>query len=536
MANRWTTSVIVQASEDGFAYTPREARRIVGVLRACPCSLHPLEDQRIIEEVTYAARWYRAGTALQASRPRSGKRGNPGKPALEEYIYDLDRISGLTLFPGAWWNSENGPVGSFSDFFRACAEPLMTPAELKQALGFARSWLKSRKYAKDRQKIEKWEHRDFVPPDGETVRRLFEENIGLAITIAKSYRGKGIPFDELKQAAFAGLVAAANQYDSGRGREFGAYAGKAIRGSIADTFPAWARVIPPPSLASEPEDDDGGRAFSRKVWSTIEPRGRRATTVRWASRDSDAWKTESRSEPDDLRRRFKVDREDPGPPTIYKDAELEGEETEEIVRVEDVGVSDLPVVPSLAEALDCLQTREREILVRHWGVLGHPAETNQQIGASLSISPARVGQIEKRALQKLGVALREARSTAPAPSNGPGWRWRFGSAEELRQAFEDYAADLLDLGREPQPDPDRPRSEELRQADAAFKQYRRNGEIDRAMRALLRGGSSALWWSLDVRYRRGSLKVGGKAERGPTDAVALLFYRMEDDLTQSPVT
>lgn len=50
---------------------------------------------------------------------------------------------------------------------------------------------------------------------------------------------------------------------------------------------------------------------------------------------------------------------------------------------------------------ECLTDREREIILLRYGLKGHKAITQNEIGAALGISRSYVSRIEKRALQKL---------------------------------------------------------------------------------------------------------------------------------------
>ena len=91
---------------------------------------------------------------------------------------------------------------------------------------------------------------------------------------------------------------------------------------------------------------------------------------------------------------------------------VQGEDGDELER------SDLPHVDPTAEgdtranelrvALAGLEAREREILVRRFGLDG-PEETLEEIGARLGLSRARVGQLCGRALGKLRRVLSRRR-------------------------------------------------------------------------------------------------------------------------------
>ncbi|MEJ7814371.1 MAG: sigma factor [Rubrobacter sp.] len=44
--------------------------------------------------------------------------------------------------------------------------------------------------------------------DGEARRRLVEKNLGLAVSVARKYRGQGLPFEDLIQEGNIGLMKA----------------------------------------------------------------------------------------------------------------------------------------------------------------------------------------------------------------------------------------------------------------------------------------------------------------------------------------
>ena len=88
-----------------------------------------------------------------------------------------------------------------SDFFRRAAKlPLLTA---KQEIEFGRRAQRG---------------------DVTARNKLVEHNIKLGIKVAKGYRGKGLPFEDLVQHAMLGLHHAANKYDPERGFRFTTYA------------------------------------------------------------------------------------------------------------------------------------------------------------------------------------------------------------------------------------------------------------------------------------------------------------------------
>lgn len=81
------------------------------------------------------------------------------------------------------------------------------------------------------------------PPTAEEERALFEagkrdelilRNTRLVASIAKRYRGLGVPFRDLIQEGIIGLIEAVDRFDVGRGLRFSTYAASWIRRSIVN--------------------------------------------------------------------------------------------------------------------------------------------------------------------------------------------------------------------------------------------------------------------------------------------------------------
>lgn len=81
-------------------------------------------------------------------------------------------------------------------------------------------------------------------------RRLQDEvvvlNLGIARTIAARYRGRGIPDDDLVQAASMALLKAARGFDASFGREFLSYAVPTINGEVKRQFRDFGWMVRPP--------------------------------------------------------------------------------------------------------------------------------------------------------------------------------------------------------------------------------------------------------------------------------------------------
>jgi RNA polymerase primary sigma factor len=69
-------------------------------------------------------------------------------------------------------------------------------------------------------------------------QRLIEKNLKLVVSVAKKYRGYGLPFEALIQEGNIGLMKAVEKYDPNRGYRFSTYAvwwiRQAIQRAVAD--------------------------------------------------------------------------------------------------------------------------------------------------------------------------------------------------------------------------------------------------------------------------------------------------------------
>ena len=65
-------------------------------------------------------------------------------------------------------------------------------------------------------------------------QRLIEKNLRLAVSVAKRYRGMGLPFEDLIQEGSIGLIEAVERFDPERGYRFSSYAVWWIRKAVQE--------------------------------------------------------------------------------------------------------------------------------------------------------------------------------------------------------------------------------------------------------------------------------------------------------------
>jgi RNA polymerase sigma-B factor len=78
------------------------------------------------------------------------------------------------------------------------------------------------------------------------IDEVIRINMELARTLAAPYRGRGIPFEDLEQVAYAALVRAVRGYRPGLATDFLAYAVPTIRGEVKKHFRDHGWTVRPP--------------------------------------------------------------------------------------------------------------------------------------------------------------------------------------------------------------------------------------------------------------------------------------------------
>jgi len=87
--------------------------------------------------------------------------------------------------------------------------------------------------------------------DERARQRLIEANMRLVINIAKAYRSKAIPFEDLIQEGAIGLMQAAERFDPEKGFRFSTYATHWIRQSIGRAIDNKSKAIRIPAHVSQ---------------------------------------------------------------------------------------------------------------------------------------------------------------------------------------------------------------------------------------------------------------------------------------------
>ena len=271
--------------------------------------------------------------------------------------------------------------------------PLLTrEEEVKLAKRLKRGRESRRQLARnghDSQETARLEH--LIKIGEEARRHLIKANTRLVVSIAKRYRGHGVPFLDLIQEGNLGLIKAVEKFDYRRGNRLSTYATWWIRQSISRALGEQGRTIRIPVHMS-----DRIRKLYKTAQSLEQEQGRRPTPeeiaeemnippskVQWMMRAS--------------RRSLSLER------PVGKEGEGELEhfiENKETPAPPDVAAQHL-LAEKMEEVLFTLSPREARILRLRFGLQDGHSYTLEEVGQRFGLTRERIRQIQSEALKKL---------------------------------------------------------------------------------------------------------------------------------------
>ena len=236
----------------------------------------------------------------------------------------------------------------------------------------------------------------------EAKKKLSQKNLRLVVSIAKKFRGKGLPFLDLIQEGNTGLMKALDRYQASRGNKFSTYATWWIKQTITRSIAYQSRTVRIPIHAI----NNLNRLIEDR--ETFVKREGREPTLEEMARTSKLPVKEVNRLLELNRTSLSLDQ----PYGSGEEGQL-GELIEDANALEPIETTQQNQLRDrIRKLLKQLSYREREVLKLRYGLDDGNMYTLEEVGQMFKVSRERIRQVEVGALQKLQLPVRKEKLKA----------------------------------------------------------------------------------------------------------------------------